>query len=96
MGLLLRTERHIATHEQNQIFVEIVNRHMPATPRLPPATPLSQVNLNDRTNLAAIGIGLPRCRKNGRNFAPRPPRPDAPVQIPVVAVGCCLYSGWEA
>jgi hypothetical protein len=22
--------------------------------------------------------------------------PDAPVQIPVVAVGCCLYSGWEA
>ena len=23
------------THEQNQILIEIVNRHMPATPRLP-------------------------------------------------------------
>ena len=24
------------THEQNQILIEIVNRHMPATPRLSP------------------------------------------------------------
>ena len=39
MGLLLSTDLHTVTHEQNQIFVEIVNRHVPATPRLPPATP---------------------------------------------------------
>jgi hypothetical protein len=35
MGLLLPTQRHTATHEQNQIFIEVVNRHKPATPRLP-------------------------------------------------------------
>jgi hypothetical protein len=38
MGLLLPTEGHTATHQQNQILVEIMNRHMPAAPRLPPAT----------------------------------------------------------
>ena len=57
MGLLLSTDLHTVTHEQNQIFVEIVNRHMSATPRLSPATPLSQVNLNKLTTLAALGIG---------------------------------------
>ena len=36
MGLLLSTDLHTVTHEQNQILIEIVNRHMPATPRLSP------------------------------------------------------------
>jgi hypothetical protein len=36
-GLLLRTKRHTATHEQNQVLVEIVNRHMPATATTGPA-----------------------------------------------------------
>jgi hypothetical protein len=36
MGLLLSTDLHTVTHEQNQILIEMVNRHMPATPRLSP------------------------------------------------------------
>ena len=39
MGLLLRTKRHTATGKQSQVLAAAVNRHMPATPRLPPATP---------------------------------------------------------
>jgi hypothetical protein len=36
---------------------------------------------------------LPRCKKYRRNFAQKPDTPCS--QVPVVAVGCCPYSGSE-